>query len=331
MIKALATFLSMAGVPAVLRHLRGPQSLTILSLHRVSAEEDYFWQPLHPDRFEALCLYVKRHYEVVNLRDLNLLAAPQRPQLVLSFDDGYQDFMEFALPVLVRHNLPANHNLVVACLNGDYTIWTQRLNAAFNQARQQQVHLQLTIGEARYDLQRYNNQWMPFYLAVFKALLQRPRLMREEVLTELETLVGRPPAPRMMTWADARSLANHNIEVGSHTYYHDVVSTIHDPAQLHQELVDSRRVLAERLQQPIDVLGLPNGQNSPHLQASIREAGYTCVLEVGDRGNALPLASATAPPCLHRINIVDELPSLAQLRLEVLAMKKNLPQSLSHK
>jgi peptidoglycan/xylan/chitin deacetylase (PgdA/CDA1 family) len=330
MLKTLATFLSMAGVPAVLRRLRGPQSLTILSLHRVSAESDYFWQPLHPDRFEDLCRYVKRHYEVVNIRDLNLMVPSQRPQLVLSFDDGYQDFMEFALPILVRHNLPANHNLVVACLNGDYTIWTQRLNAAFNQARQQQVHLQVTIGEVGYDLHDYNKQWMPFYLAVFKALLQRPRLMREQVLAELEAVTGRPPAPRMMTWADARSLANHNIEVGSHTYYHDVVSTIHDPAELHQELVDSRRILAERLQQPIDVLGLPNGQNSPHIQASICEAGYKQVLEVGDRGNALPLPSENTPQCLQRINIVDEPPLLAQMRLEMLAMKKSFPQPQPH-
>lgn len=321
MLKTVATFLSSAGAPALLRQFKRSQSLTILSLHRVSAEADYFWQPLHPDRFEALCRYVKRHYEVINLRDLSRHSPPTRPQLVLSFDDGYQDFVEFALPILTRHGLPANHNLVVACLDGGYTIWTQRLNDAFNQARNRQVRLRLMVGATAYDLHDYQQQWMPFYLAVFKALLRQPRATRETVLAELEATVGTSPPSRMMTWSDARALANQNIEVGSHTFHHDVASTITDAQTLRQEIVISRQILAERLSQPITVLGLPNGQNSPHLQASIAEAGYEYVLEVGDRGNALPSVTFPRPISLNRINIVDEPPALAQLRLEVLALK----------
>src|SRR5689334_14309883 len=114
---------------ALFRRLKGQNSLTVLSLHRISPDIDFFWQPIHPDTFDQLLKYVKKHYEVICFRDLNSLPKTNaRPYLILSFDDGYYDYIEYALPLLKKNNLPSNHNLVVSCLESNQLIWTQRLN-----------------------------------------------------------------------------------------------------------------------------------------------------------------------------------------------------------
>ena len=314
--------LGACGAPALIRQFKGRESLTILSLHRVSPDIDYFWQPLHPTNFSALCRYVQRHYKVLNLRDLDQPMSSKKPRLVFSFDDGYHDFIEYALPILHQHRLPANHNLVVNCLEHNMPIWTQRLNDSFGRAHDRGLELPVTVAGQLYRRQDFANDWMAFYLHVLKLLLTHPQPEREALLTQLEAAVDAVAEVRMMNWAEALTLADYDVEVGSHTYSHDSVPTITDPACLRHELVASRRVLAERLNAPITILGLPNGQNSSRLQPYIAEAGYTQVLETGNHGNASYRAPATGPACFRRINIVDEAPSVAQLRLEVLSLKQ---------
>lgn len=322
MLKKAVSLLASCGGAAAVRQLKKSDSLTILSLHRVSPELDFCWQPLRPDRFDALCAYVKRHYRVLNLRDLADPLPDGRPRLVLSFDDGYHDFIEYALPILYRHGLPANHNLVVDCLDDPgRAIWTQRLGHCFNRARARRYPLAVALGGRSYTLGDFGGDWMKFYLHVFKQLLQVPTAPRHAVLAYLEGALGEAAQVRMMTWDEVRTLADYNIEVGSHTYSHDVLPTITDAEVLHRELMTSRQVLAKGLGQPIDVLGLPNGQNTPALQPVIEAAGYTCVLETGDRGNPTYRHTVAHPACFHRINVVDEPAGLAQLRIELLSLR----------
>jgi len=48
----------------------------------------------------------------------SLLEVDTRPAVVLSFDDGYQDFVEYAMPVLAKHGVKVNFNVCPAYLLG---------------------------------------------------------------------------------------------------------------------------------------------------------------------------------------------------------------------
>ena len=121
----------------------------------------------------------------------------------------------------------------------------------------------------------------------------------------------------MLTWDEVRQCADNGIEIGSHTYTHDVVSTISDPAVLAFELAESRRDMEARLGRPVGILALPNGQGNARVNAAATAAGYTQVLYVGNKTNLLTALQAPPPHMLSRIATPPEsLPETA-LRIEL--------------
>jgi len=105
-------------------------SLSVLCLHRVSDKRDNFFDPISPSNFELLIKYLIKNYHLTTFEELNSIDS-NKPKMILSFDDGYKDFIEFALPILSKYKIPSNHNFVNNCLNTGEPIWTQRLNNVF--------------------------------------------------------------------------------------------------------------------------------------------------------------------------------------------------------
>src|SRR3954452_247168 len=116
-----------------LRSRKPQNSITVLALHRVSPERNFFWQPMLPEQFDRLLTYCAQHYEVISFKDVREWSeAAGRPRLILTFDDGYHDFIEYAMPLLRKHRLSCNHNFVVDCVDGKRIPWTQQLNIYLN-------------------------------------------------------------------------------------------------------------------------------------------------------------------------------------------------------
>ena len=64
--------------------------------------------------FDELLSFVNRHFAVVTLSQLR--APTAKPKLILSFDDGYRDFLLHAVPILKRHGLHVNQNVIPRCI-----------------------------------------------------------------------------------------------------------------------------------------------------------------------------------------------------------------------
>src|SRR5690554_3053054 len=107
--------------------------ISVLCLHRISNDLDYFFDPIKPSEFEKLVNYCNKYYSITTFSAIN--EKTEKPKLIFSFDDGYYDFLENAIPILNRYNLPSNHNFVNSCLNSNTTIWTQKVNDIFNHLR----------------------------------------------------------------------------------------------------------------------------------------------------------------------------------------------------
>src|SRR5271168_636805 len=105
-------------------HKSGNKFVTILCLHRISNEFSLAFPSISINDFKLLLEYLSKHYEVVQLKGLPKIKS-SKPALVLSFDDGFLDFYENALPLLQQFNLPCNLNVVINCLDNNFQIWTQ--------------------------------------------------------------------------------------------------------------------------------------------------------------------------------------------------------------
>src|SRR3712207_3534396 len=81
-----------------------------------------------PERFEAQMLYLKQHnLRGVSMRELYLAmsAGHTRSLVGLTFDDGYEDFLSTALPMLEKLGFSATV-FVVAGMLGKRNTWENR-------------------------------------------------------------------------------------------------------------------------------------------------------------------------------------------------------------
>lgn len=323
--KILFQALNTVGVSKFLRSQK-KNTITVLSLHRISDKEDFFWGPVKPKSFDHLLQYLIRHYNIIAFRDIPGIKktnASKKPFLILSFDDGYYDFYEYALPLLVKYKLPSNHNIVNACANENHIIWTQRLNTIFTHCRDHKIgSLSFDHDQAVFNLATFKNDWMRFYLSVYNLFLVLPLKKRLEIITQKENLFSVTTLDRMMNWKEIIECADNNVEIGSHTYNHDVLSTIHDTAVLQHEIADSKSEIETKLNRKINILALPNGQGNQHIHGIAEKAGIEHVLYVGEKINDLSkYANGHAVHDTYRVNIVEETMPEMILRTELFHAK----------
>jgi peptidoglycan/xylan/chitin deacetylase (PgdA/CDA1 family) len=305
------------GVSSLLRSGKKHQ-LTVLSLHRVSNERNTFWNPIKPETFDQLLAYLKKNYRVISFSNIQIIPSlPKgKPFVILSFDDGYYDFYEHALPLLVKHDLPCNHNIVNECAESNQTIWTERLNILFEHHFKNSIPLTIEFSNVRRSLADFGGSWMHFYLEVFKALLNIPREQREVILSQIESKVEVDTSCRMMNWEEIKDCTANKVELGSHTYSHDSLGTIKDSTQLGKEILQGKLEAEKKLGEPLKILALPNGQTGQLADEVIQNSDYEYVLYVDDALNQLPLLMKDGPVPISRINLVDEPFPQMVLRLE---------------
>src|SRR5206468_3278604 len=123
--------------------------LTVLIFHRVLPEFD----PLMPDvhdahQFDAVCRSLRRWFHVMPLdlaaRRLAERSLPAR-SLAITFDDGYADNLEVALPILLRHGLTATFFVSTGFLDGG-RMWNDTVIEAVRRTAHQELDLRDIAG-----------------------------------------------------------------------------------------------------------------------------------------------------------------------------------------
>lgn len=267
-----------AGLPGMLR-LGKKNTLSVLCLHRISDERDYFFNPIQTETFRLLLEYVCKYYIVVSFKDIHVPAS--KPKLILSFDDGYYDFIQHAMPILQRMGLPANHNIVNACANSNETIWTQKLNDIFNHLKENNITTDPEIKK----VSEFGGNWMMYYLKFFHHLLNTGEQKRKNVITQLAAQYNIRSHHRMMNWEEIIYLANNDVDVGSHTYNHNILTTVEGMTAMETEVRASLDELRIKLNREVDILSLPNGQYNEQVKAFVEKSGVKYMLLVDNQVN----------------------------------------------
>jgi peptidoglycan/xylan/chitin deacetylase (PgdA/CDA1 family) len=104
----------------------------VVAFHRVHSGADVSDSlTVDPRTFYAYCRFFLQHFHIVPLpeliRTLEAGRAPRR-QLAITFDDGYRDNYENALPILEKLSLPATFFVVSRWIGSDVVpFWDRRL------------------------------------------------------------------------------------------------------------------------------------------------------------------------------------------------------------
>jgi peptidoglycan/xylan/chitin deacetylase (PgdA/CDA1 family) len=242
---------------------------------------------------------LSRLANVISLRDaLDRLRAGERlpPRAAaLTFDDGYRDQLELAVPALARFGLPATFFLVPGFLSGQIRAWWEDLAWAFERT----AVPELVWDARRYDLHR-PEQRRAAHDTLLPFLKRLDRRARDEAIEELVTLLGasgQTPGHRLfLDWNGARQLVAAGHDVGSHSLTHAILAREDEETQA-AELHDSRSRLEAGLGRTVDVFAYPNGTANDYSNATIRaarKAGYRCAVTTRS-------GLATARHCVYEV------------------------------
>jgi peptidoglycan/xylan/chitin deacetylase (PgdA/CDA1 family) len=249
----------------------------VLNFHRVSPERNPYWPPMTPDQLDRLLTELRRHCDVVTFAQLST-PGDGRPRVVLSFDDGHRDFVEYALPILDTHGLRVNHNLIATAVELGDTPWMTQVVDALHGAAFDQVRA-LRIPGCGLRLERDDDHSKAMFGARLTAWLKLlTRVERAERCTELQHMIdGTDRFTPMMTRRDALSIVGRH-EIGAHSVEHETLSLLGE-ADFLDDIDGSERFMA-RLGLPMRIFAFPHGMHAPGQVELLRAHGVEHVLLV---------------------------------------------------
>ena len=233
--------------------------LSILIFHRVYAAPDRLF-PFEPDaqRFESLMRFVAATFRVMTLGEaIDHLARDTLPprSLVITFDDGYADNAEVALPVLQRFGLRATFFISTGFLDSG-RMWNDTVIECVRASSKDSIDL------AAYGLARQSLRTIDDRRRCIDALLPRIKYLplheRAEEVLGLQRMYGVESLPDdlMMSTAQLQSLHRAGMEIGAHTVNHPILKSI-SAVEAEREIGDGRQALESILDAPVDVFAYP--------------------------------------------------------------------------
>lgn len=305
-----------------LRGRRAPRWLTVLLYHRVLPRPkdrfdfDRAVVDSDPSEFERHMRFIASACTPIGLAQLlayqrGETTLPHNPVLI-TFDDGYLDNREHALPILRRYGIRGLFFVSSSYVGERRLFWWDRISYLIQNARvgvarlAYPTQLVLRVAEDRVRVKR-------MLLRIVKTCRG---LDLEAFLGELGSALGvdwsadldrKLADGNVMTWDDVRALHAAGMDIGSHTRTHRVLDTV-TPGDLVDELVKSKADIESAIGAKVASLSYPVGRpirRLPLIERAVRDAGYDIGFSVESRANRL--GSAFDPFNVTRLPIDQEV------------------------
>ncbi len=260
--RSIATVLNKTG--AVDRRL-SKGGVIILMFHKIGNEDDPLALTIAPSILDRIITELKKRSEIVALeslfdQDKNLIVDDNKVKFVITFDDGYRDNYEKAFPILKKHNTPATIYLSYGHLEGDYFFWYEKLILGLQNTDHKFIDL-TDLGSEKFKLENSEdvNKTVNTLNLWLKTFTDKGRLAKLKIiLSRLEVDNTEENVSPMLSWEMIKEMKENNINFGSHTISHPILSR-EDEQSIEYELVESKRLLEEKMGQEIKGFAYPNG------------------------------------------------------------------------
>jgi len=239
--------------------------LTYLMYHSVSDElkAEFVYPPctISAELFEAQMKHVVDHYNVLSIDEylefIGKKATPPKRSLIVSFDDGYLDNLEIALPILEKYKIPAIIYLATRYIDDAEAQWVDRIYNMFKFRTTQNVNIEF-LSKKTWDMGDRIEQRTMFSLLnelfITKTYDERAYMLQSLI----DSFKYEGSFPRLtLNWDEVRQISEKftNITLGIHTDQHLDVRTHKN--ELQQELETSSRKLQKAINKKSEHFSFP--------------------------------------------------------------------------
>jgi peptidoglycan/xylan/chitin deacetylase (PgdA/CDA1 family) len=281
----------------------------IIMYHGISKTKNFTINARHlpANEFEKHLIYYKNNFRVVPLEQLCEMRkqsqASDQHTIALTFDDGYLNNLNVALPLLIKHEIPATFFISSARIEDpDYlhpsdlvdviaTVGTR--NVIFGDEIFERIRGQLYNSRTRQNGYQY---LMSLGINENKTTISRLRLEHDvdNLLRKLDAEVF-----ELMGSESIMKLRNSSlIAVGSHAHWHVNLSKL-DRKELESELRLSKNTLEQYISSSVATLAFPYGIYNRMVIDSSCSTGFQYLIGAGD------VASPFSKDVFPRIGILN--------------------------
>lgn len=256
--------------------------LSVFIFHRVlPAPDPLFPDEIHAGRFDELCGWIHTWCNVLPLDKavghLKSGTLPERAACI-SFDDGYADNFQVALPILLRHGLTSTFFISTGFLDGG-RMWNDTVIESIRLTPLSTLQLDDLLGAC---FAKVSITTMEEKGAAINSIIGRIKYLPvSERALMIEQIARRSrvslPDHLMMTSTEVRAMRDAGMQIGAHTVSHPILARL-DASAARAEIYNSRCVLEKLLDERIGLFAYPNGKPeidyNAQTAAIVRDLGF---------------------------------------------------------
>ena len=258
--------------PEIMFRSKAAGAVTVVAYHRINpaAAHNYpFDEELFsatPEQFSRELRYFRRNLDILTMSELaagmrNPETLPARPAVV-TFDDGYADNHDIAMPLLKEQGISACFFLCTRIVGTADIPWYDAFVCCLKHSNRSSLPSPFGADDPPYVLDKRS---------LAESIRRYRRNLRlidwsdmESHLRDLSEATGVNPAdyldrPLFMSWDAAQAMVTAGMELGGHTRRHPILSRVTDPLVLREEIAGCWSDLGERLGRPPLSFAFPIG------------------------------------------------------------------------
>lgn len=275
-----------------------------------------------PASFECHLAFLKKYFNPIPLNYLTVkngldgISRNGKPPCILTFDDGWRDFYDYAFPLLVKYQQPATVFLPTEFIGTRKQFWidcfayllSHRQAATLSKLSDPDI---LTIVEYLDGLRGSYEFQLEVGIEYLKGY---PLSTIEKVLGGLSEIwhVDIDGSDRFfLNWREIAEMKDSGlISFGSHTVSHQILTTLDNKA-IKKELIDSRKELLKKnvLDSSCISFCYPNGNYTKEIADMVRASGYHLAVTTKSGWNHTDADKFT----LKRVGIHEDMTSTTAL------------------
>lgn len=312
----------------------------VLMYHGISSKdvcggiENYYGYNVSLQEFTKHLLDLRHHCNVISLNDAlcGRKLSTTRTNVVITFDDGYENNYHNAFTLLQQYSLPAVFSLPTAFVFDRKPLWNDLIEYAINKSPRKHVRIfwgghrrDFVIGDIAGKLALFN--W------VFQECTRMAQALRDSLIANcLDELGLRVSADEMFVNEDYRPLNIEQLELmagsgiaefASHSVRHYVLPRC-DAIGRRAELVESKERIESVTKLPCGVFCVPAGAYDRELLDDAFSCGYEYVL-TSDMGDADITKRVINRNCIRSRRGLHEFADIAYgPLLDVVAMARRI-------
>lgn len=239
---------------------RKNNKVPVLVFHKIIPDYDSVWPGIHPQLFESILLLLKKHYTILPINDLFTKSASElKNACFISFDDGYKDYLDYAYPILKKHNIPSSLFVLPYQITNKGHIWTSTITFFIKHYSFDEIEAFFAPHGITIDPNNTFN-YFQLNLDITKRLCDMIHVERMKIINELRAKFvadNRIIENELLSFDELKRLDPKLTHVGSHSLTHPSFKKETDAVFIEMEMRQSKEIIEHELGREVSSFAFP--------------------------------------------------------------------------